>query len=233
MNKRSSLCSMDFCSYDVELEYVWVHDMAMDQIAEQLKPHDNRVKAVNLAFSALPELSFLDAIYKKYARLFFLDDRSTLISPSEAPCVSLRSQEKEQEKEKEKEKEKKELMSGKPDTDPQKSFFCFDKNRTQAQEPSSQSELKTQATEILEFLNAKTGRRYRLEKANLKLIMARLRTGATVMDCRQVIAKKTREWKGNAKMEEYLRPATLFNAEKFEQYLGELVLPKEHVHESR
>jgi uncharacterized phage protein (TIGR02220 family) len=63
----------------------------------------------------------------------------------------------------------------------------------------------------------------------LKLITARLKTGASVADCRQVIAKKTREWQGNPKMDEYLRPATLFNATKFEQYVGELVLPKEGV----
>ena len=55
--------------------------------------------------------------------------------------------------------------------------------------------------------------------------MARLRSGATVLQCRQVIAKKAREWQGRADMAVYLRPATLFNATKFEQYVGELVLP--------
>jgi uncharacterized phage protein (TIGR02220 family) len=85
--------------------------------------------------------------------------------------------------------------------------------------------LKTQAIEILQFLNEKTNRVYRPVDSNIKLIMARLKSGATVMDCRQIIAKKTREWKGNDKMAEYLRPATLFNATKFEQYLGELVEP--------
>ncbi|MCE3238742.1 MAG: hypothetical protein K0R24_1723 [Gammaproteobacteria bacterium] len=94
--------------------------------------------------------------------------------------------------------------------------------------------LKTQAIEILQFLNEKTHRAYRPVDSNIKLIMARLKSGATVMDCRQVIAKKTREWKGNDKMAEYLRPATLFNATKFEQYLGELVEPdaEEETHES-
>ena len=45
-----------------------------------------------------------------------------------------------------------------------------------------------------------------------------------------MIVRKNRVWKGNAKMEEYLRPATLFNAEKFEQYMGELVVPEEEKH---
>jgi uncharacterized phage protein (TIGR02220 family) len=90
---------------------------------------------------------------------------------------------------------------------------------------SEYASLKSQAMEILKFLNEKTGRAYRPVEVNLKLIIARLKSGATVMACRQVIAKKTREWNGNVKMDEYLRPATLFNATKFEQYLGECVLP--------
>jgi uncharacterized phage protein (TIGR02220 family) len=77
---------------------------------------------------------------------------------------------------------------------------------------------------ITRFLS---GRAYRPVETNLKLIMSRLKSGATVMNCRQVIAKKTREWKGDKKMSEYLRPATLFNSTKFEQYIGELVVPKE------
>jgi len=109
-------------------------------------------------------------------------------------------------------------MSGKPDVD-----SLSDENNPEKQSTS----LKSQAIEILNFLNEKTGRAYRPRNENLKLIIARLKSGASVMDCRQVIARKTRDWKGNAKMAEYLRPATLFDALKFEQYVGELVLPKE------
>ena len=83
---------------------------------------------------------------------------------------------------------------------------------------------KSQAIDVLNFLNEKTGRIYRPVDTNLKLIIARLKSGASVSDCYQVIAKKTREWKGDSKMSEYLRPATLFNATKFEQYVGELIV---------
>lgn len=93
--------------------------------------------------------------------------------------------------------------------------------------------LKKQAIEVLDFLNEKTGRLYRPVDANLKLIIARLTSGASVINCRQVIAKKTREWKADSKMVEYLRPATLFNATKFEQYMGELVLPQGGMNESK
>jgi hypothetical protein len=40
-----------------------------------------------------------------------------------------------------------------------------------------------------------------------------------------VIAKKCREWLHDEHMNEYLRPATLFNRTKFAQYQGELVPP--------
>jgi uncharacterized phage protein (TIGR02220 family) len=101
-------------------------------------------------------------------------------------------------------------LSGKPDITP------------------SNLEIKNQAIEVLNFLNLKTGRKFRLVPANLKLIIARLKSGASVIDCKQVIAKKRREWIGQTEMSEYLRPKTLFNATNFEQYLGEIVeIPEE------
>lgn len=81
---------------------------------------------------------------------------------------------------------------------------------------------RSQAIEILDFLNAKTGRNYQPVDANLKMIAARLKEGATVDDCRAVIAMKCREWGTDEKMEEYLRPKTLFSATNFAQYRGRL-----------
>lgn len=85
--------------------------------------------------------------------------------------------------------------------------------------------LKNEATEVLQFLNLKTGRAFRVNDTNLKLIVARLKSGASVQDCKTVIARKHREWASDDKMWPYLRPATLFNATKFEQYIGECVTP--------
>lgn len=81
---------------------------------------------------------------------------------------------------------------------------------------------KADAEGILAFLNEKTGKNFRPGKVNLDFIAERLKEGATVVECRQVIAKKAREWMGTD-MESYLRPATLFNRTKFAQYQGELV----------
>lgn len=210
-----NLTEADYCSYDEITEYVWVHDMAHEQIGAQLKPNDKRVKGVNTAYHLLPNLPFLPAFFKKYQQVFYLNNNDENEKIEEAPSKALRSKEKDKDnnKEKDNEKETKISLSGKPDV-----VSLFDI-----------STLQSQALEILQFLNEKTGRVYRPVDTNLKLIMARLKSGVTVMDCRQVIAKKTREWRGNPKMSEFLRPATLFNATKFEQYLGELVLPAEGV----
>jgi uncharacterized phage protein (TIGR02220 family) len=76
---------------------------------------------------------------------------------------------------------------------------------------------------LLLFLNEKTGRHYQPVAVNLDMIVARLKEGATELQCRQVILRKSREWATNEHMAPYLRPATLFNRTKFWQYMGELV----------
>lgn len=77
-----------------------------------------------------------------------------------------------------------------------------------------------EAKDVLEFLNRRAGKKFKPVDANLSLIKARLRE-STTDDLKAVIALKVRKWKGT-EQEEYLRPATLFNATKFAQYQGEL-----------
>lgn len=100
------LCEINFCSCDEISEYIWVHDMASDQISTQLKASDNRVKAINEAYSSLPNLSFLQKFYEKYVHAFFLEPRHNFFNSFEAPLKPLRSKEQEQEKEQEKKQEK-------------------------------------------------------------------------------------------------------------------------------
>lgn len=88
--------------------------------------------------------------------------------------------------------------------------------------PDAINGFKADSLEILDYLNRNAGRAYRPVDTNLKLIAARLKSGATPLQCREVIFNKCQQWKADPKMAEYLRPATLFNATKFEQYLGEL-----------
>lgn len=84
------------------------------------------------------------------------------------------------------------------------------------------------ATEIIAWLNKKTGRTFEARTpagrptANLELVLARLKEGRAPWQLKAIISRKCREWSGDPAMAQYLRPATLFNRTKCEQYLGEL-----------
>lgn len=222
-----SLCQIDFCSYDADTEYVWVHEMGMTQISPQLKAKDHRVKGVNEAFNSLPELPFKQRFFEKYSEMFLLGSDELNQSLIEGASKPLPSKEKEKEteieknKENENENEIKNLLSGEPDIACEKRFLQTEHQTQQNQKETAASYL-SQAADILNFLNEKTKCRFRHEDTNLKLIIARLKSGATADDCRAVIARKYSDWHGTD-MQKYLRPATLFNAVKFEQYLGECV----------
>lgn len=95
-------------------------------------------------------------------------------------------------------------------------------NPTPSSSSSSSTTDSKEASGVLAYLNEKTGRGYKPVKANLSLIAARLAEGATVDECRAVIDAKVGAWSADSKMRSYLRPATLFNATKFAQYVGDL-----------
>lgn len=79
--------------------------------------------------------------------------------------------------------------------------------------------------EVVQALNEETGAHYRpTSKATMRHVLARLREGFTVDDCREVIRKKSEEWSGT-EMAKYLRPETLFGS-KFESYLNAPEDPK-------
>ena len=94
----------------------------------------------------------------------------------------------------------------------------------QAKKPKKAKETKadTEATEVIEYLNAKTGSSYRATtEANIKPIRARLNDNYTVEDCKRVIDSKVGQWLNNPEMNKFLRPETLFRPSKFEGYLNE------------
>ena len=92
--------------------------------------------------------------------------------------------------------------------------------RQEQEQDSVMSGKPDPAKQVLEYLNETAGRDFRPVPANLRLIQARMKEGASVDDCRSVIESKFAEWRGNPEMEKYLRPETLFNATKFAQYIG-------------
>lgn len=78
------------------------------------------------------------------------------------------------------------------------------------------------AVDVLDYLNQKSRSRYKPVEANLRLIRARIDEGHSFADLTGVVDMQCEKWR-DSKMAQYLRPATLFNAEKFNQYIG--VLP--------
>lgn len=78
------------------------------------------------------------------------------------------------------------------------------------------------AIDVLEYLNAKAGKAFKPVRANLSLIQARLRESACPDELKAVIDAKVAQWRDDPKMGQYLRPETLFNAQKFASYIGQL-----------
>jgi len=87
---------------------------------------------------------------------------------------------------------------------------------------AKETKADTEATEVIEYLNAKTGSSYRATtEANIKPIRARLNDNYTVEDCKRVIDSKVGQWLNNPEMNKFLRPETLFRPSKFESYINE------------
>lgn len=81
------------------------------------------------------------------------------------------------------------------------------------------------AEKVIQYLNDKTGRSFRAVPSQTKFIEARIAEGATLQDLIAVINRKCLEWLDDPKFAQYLRPSTLFNAEKFNTYIGQLDAP--------
>ena len=79
----------------------------------------------------------------------------------------------------------------------------------------------TVVSEIIDYLNQKTGKHFRKSIANTaRAINARIKEGFIVDDFKAVIDKKVIEWGKDERMKQYLRPQTLFGT-KFESYLNQ------------
>lgn len=75
--------------------------------------------------------------------------------------------------------------------------------------------------EIVTYLNDKAHSSFKpTTKKTKDLIKARIKEGFTVEDFKTVIDIKTNEWINDSKMNQYLRPETLFGT-KFESYLNQ------------
>jgi uncharacterized phage protein (TIGR02220 family) len=86
------------------------------------------------------------------------------------------------------------------------------------------------ADAVIDYLNSKADRSYKHKNSSREHIVARLHEGFTQAECEKVIDNKVATWKGDAKMDQYLRPSTLFAPSKFEAYLNEKPKKPERVY---
>lgn len=85
---------------------------------------------------------------------------------------------------------------------------------------SGKPDRSAEIAEIVEYLNSKLGTSYRTNsKDTASKINARLGEGFTVDDFKAVIDSKASQWGNDSRMQEYLRPKTLFAQSNFEGYL--------------
>jgi uncharacterized phage protein (TIGR02220 family) len=74
---------------------------------------------------------------------------------------------------------------------------------------------------VVAYLNEKTGRKFNpINKRTAGFIKARIAEGRTLDDFKRVIDNKTAKWMNDPKMNDYLRPETLFGT-KMEAYINE------------
>ncbi len=93
-----------FCDYDADTEMVWVFEMAVYQIAKELKASDNRCGGIQREYDGLQRNRFLAPFFDRYQAAFHLTSRRDATGGRQAPSKPLRSQEQEQEQEQEQKK---------------------------------------------------------------------------------------------------------------------------------
>lgn len=84
--------------------------------------------------------------------------------------------------------------------------------------PSGRPRLEEDVQEVREYLNQKCGRRFPPDSGQMKYIRARLKEGKPKEHLKLIVDYFAREWGDDDKMRVYLRPATLFSKEHYDEY---------------
>ena len=98
-----------------------------------------------------------------------------------------------------------------------KDGFLFSEEKKKNKRTPEEEEI---VRKVLDHLNAMCHSTYTPTKANYDCILARVKEGYSVADFKLVIDIKCHQWMGTDQ-QKYLRPITLFQAKKFENYLNE------------
>jgi len=105
----------------------------------------------------------------------------------------------------------------------------INKNDKNDKNVKKEDTLSSRCALIISYLNEKTGRKEKGKRgfdpkneSTINFIRARFNEGRTVKDFIDVIDKKVKDWLSDEKMFKFLRPSTLFDRTKFENYINEL-----------
>jgi len=108
-----------------------------------------------------------------------------------------------------------------PNKDLTKTSQRPNKDLTTREEGKEGKKVTTDYPAIISYLNEKTGKQFKhTTQATREYIDARISEGFTMEDMKRVIDNKSKQWVGDDKMSEFLRPQTLFGT-KFEAYLND------------
>lgn len=92
-----------------------------------------------------------------------------------------------------------------------------ERRKTEAGEPDETYSPESRV--LLHYLNEKTNGSFRESSSSLEPINARLKEpGVDVEGCKRMIDRQASKWLKDEKMRDYLRPSTLFNKTKFNEY---------------
>lgn len=85
------LIDLGFCTFDQEIDFVFVHEMAKHQIGETLKETDKRCPGVVNQLALTPNGPCKQAFIRRYSDAYNLGLMVDIDSPSEAPSKGLES----------------------------------------------------------------------------------------------------------------------------------------------
>lgn len=104
------------------------------------------------------------------------------------------------------------------------------KENQSKKEIKDDSAVSEQVRNVITYLNSQTGKSFKANaSATKKVVQARLNEGYTVENLKKVVDNKCAEWMNDEKMNQYLRPTTLFATSKIEGYLNQNFKPKSTV----
>jgi uncharacterized phage protein (TIGR02220 family) len=114
----------------------------------------------------------------------------------------------------------------------QETFKEYSKEKPTKKKSPKAKEIKNKAIieEVISYLNKKANKHFRAtNKEAIKLINGRLSEGYSISDLKAVIDNRVEKWLNDEKMNEYLRPSTLFRPSKFEAYYNDVLSTREKV----